>query len=110
VSSPASSGVTGSPFKIVPDSEVVYSPAAADFNVASYVKLKSGYLRAYSDELNDEFVSGVEMVDEVARSYSVNPRLLLALLEDRSDWLPEPSVSEQAEQYPMGLLDVGREG
>ena len=107
---PTGSPGGGSNFKIVPDSEVVYSPSAADFNVASYVKLKVGFLRAYSDELNDEFVSGVELVDEVARSYSVNPRLLLALLEYRGEWLTEPVVSDQSTQYPMGLLDTGREG
>jgi murein DD-endopeptidase MepM/ murein hydrolase activator NlpD len=104
------STVSGPNFKIAPDSEVVYSPAAASFNLATYVKLKPGFLRAYSDELNDEFVSGVELVDEVARSYSVNPRLLLAIMEYRSEWLSEATVSEQAQQYPMGLIDPGREG
>lgn len=97
-------------FKILPDSEVVYSPSAADFDPRTYVKLKDGYIRAYSDEAGGVYRSGIEILDEVARNYSINPRLLLALLEYRSGWLTQPTVSEDAASYPMGLRDPGRTG
>lgn len=100
----------GTDFKILPDSEVIYSPTAADFNVATYVKLKNGFLRAYSDEVDGEYVSGVELLDQVATNYSVNPRLLLALLEYRGGWLTQPTVDQQQQDYPMGLMDAGRTG
>ena len=77
-------------FKTIPDSELVYSPSVRDFDVAAYVKLKPGFLRVYSEELNGQLWSGVELVNQVALDYSVNPRLLLALIEYQSGWLSQP--------------------
>lgn len=97
--------------KLAPDSEIIYSPTAAGFNVASYVKLKEGFLRAYSDTVGEEdYLSGVEMVDQVAKNYSINPRILLALLEYRGKWLSEPTVDENQMLYPFGLLEPTRQG
>lgn len=100
----------GPAFKIVPDSEIIYSPSASGFNVASYIKLKNGFLRAYSDAVGEDYLSGVEMVDEVAKNYSINPRILLALLEYRGKWLSEPTVSENAMVYPFALIEPTRQG
>ncbi|MFP4321677.1 MAG: LysM peptidoglycan-binding domain-containing protein [Anaerolineales bacterium] len=100
----------GPDFKLVPDSEVVYSPTAADFDVADYMKTKTGFLRAYSEEIGEDYVSGIELLAEVAQNYSVNPRVLLALLEYRGGWLNAPTVSESAAAYPMGLLNINRAG
>jgi LasA protease len=100
----------GTDMKLLPDSEVVYGPTAADFDVREYVKLKNGFLRAYSDERNGEYVTGVELLYEVSTTYSINPRLLLALLEYRGQWLSEPTVSEDSQTYPMGLVDANRAG
>ena len=101
----------GAAFKIIPDSELVYSPSAASFDVPAYLKLKNGFIRAYSEEAgNGEIKTAVEMVVEVAQSYSVNPRLLLALLEYRGKWLSETSVSEDATLYPFGLIEPTRSG
>jgi hypothetical protein len=44
----------------------------------------------------------------VARNYSVNPRLLLALLEYQSGWVTNPAPFNTA--YPMGFADEGRYG
>lgn len=109
---PSDSGAlpTGPDFKIVPDSEIIYSPSASGFNVASYVKLKNGFLRAYSDQVGEEFLSGVEMIAEVANNYSVNPRILLALLEYRGRWLSEPTTDENGLIYPLGLIEPTRQG
>jgi murein DD-endopeptidase MepM/ murein hydrolase activator NlpD len=98
-------------FKLIPDSELVYSPGASSFSVTAFAKFQQGFLRAYSETIDDKSWSGVEIIDFVARSYSINPRLLLALLEYRSDWITDPyPESDQAEDYPMGLVSTGREG
>jgi hypothetical protein len=52
----------------------------------------------------------VEIIDFVATAYSVNPRLLLALLEYRGGWLSTPYPDEPALSYPMGILKEGRTG
>ena len=95
--------VPGSSFKIVPDSELVYSPGAVQFDVEAYLKTKGGYLSNYIQDVNGEYMSGTEIVAEVARNYSVNPRLLIALIEYRSNWVNN-QVPENVD-YPLGLFD-----
>jgi LasA protease len=49
--------------------------------------LAAGYLSAYSEMVDEEVLSGAEIVRRVAYDTSVNPRLLLALLEYRAGWV-----------------------
>ncbi len=107
---PVVSTTNATGFKIVPDSEVVFGPTTAGFDVAAYVKLKSGFLRVYSEEVGGELWSGVELVNLVALAYSVNPRLLLALLEYQSGWLSSPSPTAEQALYPLGYIDPSRQG
>ncbi|MBN1680582.1 MAG: LysM peptidoglycan-binding domain-containing protein [Anaerolineae bacterium] len=96
--------------KLIPDSELVMGPTASGFSIAGFVKFQQGFLKAYSEVIDNETWSGVEIIDFVASNYSVNPRLLLAILEYRSGWITEPYPSETAIQYPMGIFVEGREG
>jgi hypothetical protein len=89
---------------------LVYGPTASDFNLTAYIKEKDGFLRVYSQERDRAYVSGVELLNEVAKNYSVNPRLLLALLEYRSSWLSNPIPDEMRREYPLGLVDVRSAG
>lgn len=90
-------------FKIIPDSELVYSPALKGFDVAAYIRFQPGFIRVYSENVGGgRFMSGAEIVQFVAQSASVNPRLLLALLEYRSGWITNPVPSGDALTYPMG--------
>lgn len=110
VSIPGGALPTTSGFKLIPDSELVYGPSTLHFSVAATVKFQQGFLKAYSEDIDGDTWSGVEIIDFVATSYSVNPRLLLALLEYRSGWLTDPYPGDQAVTYPMGLFNDGREG
>ena len=96
--------------RLLPDSEVVYSPTSVDFDHDSFVQEAGGYLSVYSQEIDDETVSGIELIRRVASQASINPRLLLALLEYRSGWVYGfPADSERAE-YPIGFYIPGRSG
>ncbi len=92
-------------FQIIPDSELVYSPAASDFDLVGYVKSQPGLLRSYVETVSGRRMGGVDSVRFVATSTSVNPRLLLALLEYRAGWLTNPNPSPDAVQYPLGKRD-----
>jgi LasA protease len=108
---PGGSALYGPDFKLIPDSELVYSAAASNFSIAAEVKYTQGFLKAYSEDVGDGTVlSGVEIIDFVATAYSVNPRLLLALLEYRGGWLSNPYPDEPQMSYPMGIHKEGREG
>ncbi|NDJ77858.1 MAG: peptidoglycan DD-metalloendopeptidase family protein [Chloroflexi bacterium] len=98
--------------KLIPDSELVYSPAASDFSVAEFLADRESYLSTYSERssYDDQVRSGPEIITTVATNYSVNPRLLLALLEYRGGWLSQPQASSSAERYPFGLVDDGLQG
>ncbi len=99
---------TSADFKILPDSEVVFGPATAYFNVKQFVESQNGYLKNYSEDFGGFSLAGYEIVEMVARDYSINPRLLLALLEYQSGWVTNPKPFNAA--YPMGLLDERRYG
>jgi murein DD-endopeptidase MepM/ murein hydrolase activator NlpD len=97
-------------FKTIPDSELVFGPSAANFDVAAYVKGKNGFLYAYSQDLDGELWSGVELIDRIAHEFSVNPRLLLALLEYQSGWLSNPTPTEAEILYPYGIINTNVQG
>jgi len=55
-------------------------------------------------------LSGIEIVERVSLEYSVNPRLLLALLEYQSGWVTKKNPEEASRLHPMGYYDAWREG
>lgn len=98
-----STGSPGPRFKIIPDSELVYGPASLLLNTEEYVNRKGGYLASYTEEVDGAVLSGAEIVTFVAQNYSVNPRLLLALLEYQSGWVTQAAVDEQ--YFPLRYYD-----
>ncbi len=85
-----------SPFKIIPDHAFVNGPTGVGFNTAAFVASQPGWLKDYRVYASGKWRSGAEMVDFVAINYSVNSRLLLALLEYQGGALtqPEPPVKK----------------
>ncbi|MCA9944611.1 MAG: LysM peptidoglycan-binding domain-containing protein [Anaerolineales bacterium] len=97
---PTSASQEGSDYKIIPDSELVYGPAAAGFDVRHFVTLYGGYLLNYQETVENQLLNGPEIVSLVAHRYSVNPRLLLAALEYRAGWITQ--ATGVVEQYALG--------
>ncbi len=90
-------------FHLLPDSEFVYGPSAVDFDVRGYVEQAGGYLSEYREWLQSTgWTSGADIVARVALENSINPRLLLALLEYRSGWVLGQPQTEAQRQYPLG--------
>lgn len=104
-------GETSSRSKLLPDSEVTYSPSTIDFDVHGFVAEAGGYLSTYSEFLfTSRMTSGADVISRVALEYSVNPRLLLAFLEYNSGWVYGDPQGTVAEIYPMGHINEGRKG
>ena len=97
-------------FKIIPDSELVNSPSNAGFAVAEFINNSGGYLKNYSADIDGILYSGAAIIERVAVEYSVNPRLLLALLEYQSQWVTQASPDEETLSYPLRNYDTWREG
>ena len=92
--------------RLIPDSEMVFSPHATDFDASAFAISQAGYLAQYREVVDGIWLPGPEVVAHVARDNSINPRLLLALLEHSSGWVTNPEAPRgEAFQYPMGNVD-----
>lgn len=88
---------------MIPDSEVVYSATALDFNIEEYVTNAGGYLASYRQYLGTTaWTSGSAGIKRLAYENSVNPRLLLAVLDYEAQWVRGKPISEFRTKYPMG--------
>jgi LasA protease len=98
---------TSSSTHTIPDSEVVYSPTAADFDVEAFVRQKGGYLSEYSEFLGTTGnTTGAQVIQRVATEFSVNPRLLLSLLEYQAHWVTGQPATLAQKYFPMGFVNV----
>jgi LasA protease len=96
---------------LIPDSELVNSPAYASFDVNAFVnQYGSGYLAAYRDRVEGDYLTGAQIIQLVAERYSIGPRVLLALLEFESGWVTKGLLTDNQIKYPMGNVDPSRTG
>jgi LasA protease len=96
---------TGPAEKIIPDSELVYGPMSASFDIKAFIISKGGYLAGYSQDVNGVTMDGAQVVQLIAQDYSINPRLLLALLEYRSGWVSKQTPDPNLEENPFGYIN-----
>jgi murein DD-endopeptidase MepM/ murein hydrolase activator NlpD len=101
---------TGPDFKIIPDSELVYGPSSTSFDVVEFIKSQDGYLANYEELVGERTLSGAKIVKRVAEEFSVNPRLLLSVLEYRSGWVTRSDPPEATLDSPIGSLGEWRSG
>ncbi len=107
---PAEIGGEAPSFKIIPDSELVNGPYNAYFDLNGFVSGFGGYLSQYHEDVEGELLNGAQIIQEVADSFSVNPRLLLAVLEYQSGWLTQPQPQPDTFLSPLGYDDPFRLG
>jgi LasA protease len=91
----------GTAFQIIPDSAFVNGPAQIGFNAPAYVAAQDGWFADYWTYAAGRDRTGAEIVDYVATSWSISPRLLLAVLEYKSSALT--AADRPAKRY---ILDM----
>ena len=100
--------------RLIPDVELIYSKTAADFGagaVRDYVLAQNGYLASFREYLGSTgWTWGYESIYRLAIENSINPRLLLALLEYESRWVRGQPVDALHASYPMGYEDFRYKG
>jgi murein DD-endopeptidase MepM/ murein hydrolase activator NlpD len=108
---PSSPANTTSAQRLLPDSEVVFSPSSTDFDIQAYVKEAGGYLSTYTAYMKTTgTTSGADIVKRVALENSINPRLLLSLLEFQSGWVFGQPGNLAQRDYPLGLMGLQNRG
>lgn len=97
-------------FKIIPDSRLIRTSGHKSFNLASFVSQQPGIVRTVSDEVVTRLADGSEfkeilnfaqIVDRVSEEYSVDPRILLAILEYRAQWLSKSNIPDDSQEYAL---------
>lgn len=89
---------------LMPDSEVIYGPSALDFDVNQYLMDAGGYLSTYSEYLGTTgWTSAADIISRIALENSVNPRLLLALLEYECGCVLGQQQGRLHEGYVLGV-------
>lgn len=102
---------TSSSQKLLPDSEVAYSPSTVDFDIQGFVKEAGGYLSNYTEYLmSTGNTSGADIIQRIALEYSINPRLLLAFLEYKSGWVYGSPAGAEDDDYPLDYANELKKG
>jgi len=92
--------------RLLPDSQVIYTPATLSFDVQAFVQSQPGWLAGYTEVLSETQPAkpGWQIVADYARDYSINPRLLLALLEEESHALSDPNPPQAELDHPLNAI------
>ena len=100
---------TSHPRNFSPNSEIIYSPTAKDFDVKVYLDKTPGFLKSYRQYLMiTGWTGSAEVISRVALENSINPRLLLALLEYQSGCVLGNSDSLNPGDYLLHAWDYRR--
>lgn len=91
--------------RLIPDSEMVYSPAYLGFDTAAASAKFGGYLVGYSERVDGDMLAGPQIIQLVAERYSVGPRVLLALLEWQGGWVTGQPANAVQRNFPFGFQD-----
>ena len=96
---------TPKPFLIIPDSELVYGPGQRNLDLrVTVASHEQGWLARIMAG-NDNLTPGWEVVQDSAMAFSVNPRLLLALIEHQSGLITNDTNSEELARYPLNVQE-----
>jgi LysM repeat protein len=101
-------GETTRPDLLFPDSAVVFSPATALFDVQAFADAQPGYISTYTETMTRGQTSAAEIIYEMGLEYSINPRILLTLMEYEGNWLSNPKPELDKINYSMGYVKADR--
>jgi LasA protease len=89
--------------QLIPDNELIFSATAVDFDISNYVNEAGGHLATYREYLGTTgWTSGARGIERLAYENSINPRLLLAILDYEARWVRGKPESDFRTNYPLG--------
>ena len=89
--------------QIIPDSELVFSATAMNFDIAGYIDAANGELNRHKEYLGSTgWNTGTDEIKRLAYENSINPRLLLGILDYEGRWVHGEPVDALHTDYPMG--------
>jgi LasA protease len=88
-------------FKIIPDGRLVRGPGSRSFDIVGFINQQPGYIRVATDTVDDTILTASQIIERVSLEFSVDARLLLALVEYNSSWLSRLDIDDAQKTYPM---------
>ncbi len=95
---------------LFPDSAVVFSAYAIDFDIQNFADQQGGFLADYTELMVRGTTPGSEVIHQLALEHSIDPRILLALMEAESGWVRAIPWDDNAIWYPFGYIRKDRSG
>jgi murein DD-endopeptidase MepM/ murein hydrolase activator NlpD len=93
----------GSQYHILPDSMFINGPDQTNFDTIAFVEASPGWLKDYNSFAAGKNLKGGEIIEMIAAYYSINPRVLLTLLEYQIGALSQPQLPPYVDpDYPLG--------
>ncbi|MCW1971101.1 MAG: M23 family metallopeptidase [Anaerolineae bacterium] len=106
---PAITGSTPN-ITLIPDSELVNGAGVLGFEIRNFLASRTGYINRYTEKVGEQLLTGPQIVERVSRQFSVNPRLLIALIEYEGGWIDDPSPSKEQLSLPLRVNEANRVG
>lgn len=101
----------GSQFQILPNCTFINGPSLENFDVNQYIESQPGWFNNYQQFAAKETRSGAEIISYISNSFSISPKILLAVLEYQLGALSNPNPPDDLlEGYPLGYEEAGYHG
>jgi LasA protease len=100
----------GSQFQILPNCAFINGPAQIGFDVKGFVESQPGWLKHHQQFAAEKQRTGAEIISYISSSFSISPKLLLAILEYQTGALSNPTPPEDLAGYPLGYVQTGYHG
>jgi LasA protease len=97
-------------FKIIPDSELIYGPSMVTSPFDLTMLPPENQHSNYVEIINETPLDGPAIVRMVAEKYSVNPKLLFALLVHQCAQAENSGTCLEGNDYPLQWNEPGKEG
>ena len=100
----------GTQYQILPNNQFVNGPSAVTFDTATFLADYDTWIKDVNVYIEGHTISGVEFIDHMAYSYSVHPKVILALLENQAGVLSDSFLDEGEDAYLLDFVDPLTQG
>jgi len=98
----------GTDFQIIPDAAFVYGPDLLDFDLQAFLQSTNGWFKNYSATIQEKHRDAAGVITYYAENYSLNPKLLLTLIEFQTGALTNSQRDPSIEDTFLGFENYHR--
>lgn len=92
----------GTSYQIIPDVAFLNGPGAIGFDTKAFLNATPGWFKRYRGSVDGDSLLAPDLINRYARNYSLNPKLLLALIEYQTGAISNPDRSTVNEETFLG--------